>query len=113
MAHNGPNHSTGDSVLVPEGYSLQPLATGLNFPTAIAFSEDKDQVWVSESGALPGTQTRIVQLNPGGQVTPVLAGDQLPGGVLAGPITDVTFHDGEIWLTHRQAGANEWLVGAI
>jgi glucose/arabinose dehydrogenase len=113
MADNSQNHSTGDSVLVPEGFSLQPLATGLNFPTAIAFSEDKTQVWVSESGALPGTQPRIVQLDPGGDVTPVLSGDQFPEGILAGPITDVTFHDGAVWLTHRQTGANGWLVGAI
>jgi hypothetical protein len=63
MADNSQNHPNGDSVLVPEGFSLQPLATGLNFPTAIAFSEDETQVWVSESGALPGTQPRIVQLN--------------------------------------------------
>lgn len=113
MADIRQNDSNGDSVLVPEGFSLQPLATGLNFPTAIAFSDDQTQVWVSESGALPGTQPRIVQLNPGGDVTPVLSGDQLPEGVLAGPITDVTFHDGEVWLTHRQIGANGWLVGAI
>jgi hypothetical protein len=113
MADNNQNPSTGDSVLVPKGYSLQPFATGLNFPTAITFSEDKGQVWVSESGALPGTQPRIVQLNPGGDVTPVLSGDQFPEGVLAGPITDVTFHDGAVWLTHRQTGANGWLVGAI
>ncbi|WP_445505319.1 hypothetical protein [Microvirga sp. G4-2] len=104
---------SGSNVNVPEGFSLQPLATGLNFPTAIAFSEDQTQVWVSESGALPGTLPQIVQLNSGGQVTPVLSGDELPEGVLAGPITDVTFHDGEVWLTHRQTGANGWLVGAI
>jgi hypothetical protein len=113
MAQDSQTPSNADSVRVPDGFSLKPLATGLNFPTAIAFSEDKEQVWVSESGALPGTQPRIVQLNPGGQVTPVLSGDQFPEGVLAGPITDVTFHDGAVWLTHRQTGANGWLVGAI
>jgi hypothetical protein len=40
-----------DSVLVPDGFSLAPLATGLNCPTAIASS--KDHIWVIESGAVP------------------------------------------------------------
>ncbi|WP_445500249.1 hypothetical protein [Microvirga sp. G4-2] len=53
MADIRQNASNGDGVLVLEGFSLQPLATGLNFPTAITFSEDQNQAWVSESGALP------------------------------------------------------------
>jgi hypothetical protein len=108
-----PDHapSSSDSVLVPDGFSLQPLATGLNFPTAIAFSQG--QIWVGESGAIPGTLPRIVQIGAAGEVTAILSGDQLPAGVLAGPVTDITFHDGEIWLTHRQVGVNDWLVGAI
>jgi glucose/arabinose dehydrogenase len=111
--HNTLDHdqSDADNVLVPEGFSLQSFATGLTFPTAITFS--KDHVWVSESGATPDTVPQIVQIGPDEHPTPVLSSNDLPDGVLAGPITDVTFHDGEIWLTHRQIGANDWLVGAI
>jgi hypothetical protein len=111
--HNTLDHdqSDADNVLVPEGFSLQSFATGLTFPTAITFS--KDHVWFSESGATPDTVPQIVQIGPDGHPTPVLSSNDLPDGVLAGPITDVTFHDGEIWLTHRQIGANDWLVGAI
>ncbi|WP_213288069.1 glucose/sorbosone dehydrogenase-like protein [Bradyrhizobium sp. sGM-13] len=98
-------------MIVPEGFSLQLFATGLTFPTAIAFSDD--QVWVSESGAVPGTVPQIVQVGPRGEAIIALSSEQLPEGILAGPITDVTFHDGEVWLTHRQIGANGWLVGAI
>jgi hypothetical protein len=107
----GQSLESTDSVLVPDGFSLRPLATGLNFPTAIAFSED--HIWVSESGAVPGSLPRVVTIGPDGDVTNVLSGDQLPDGVLAGPVTDITFHNGELWLTHRQVGVNDWLVGAI
>jgi hypothetical protein len=103
--------SDADNVLVPDGFSLQSFATGLTFPTAITFSNDK--VWVSESGATPDTVPQVVQIGPDGHASSVLSSNQLPEGVLAGPITDITFHDGEIWLTHRQVGANDWLVGAI
>jgi hypothetical protein len=88
MAHDDHAPSHADSVLVPEGFSLQPLATGLNYPTAIAFADDK--IWVSESGAVPGTPPRVVQIGPDGQETTVLASDQLPKGVLDGPVTDIT-----------------------
>jgi hypothetical protein len=33
------------AVLVPDGFTLQPLATGLTFPTAITFSGDQIWVW--------------------------------------------------------------------
>ncbi|WP_245266710.1 sorbosone dehydrogenase family protein [Bradyrhizobium sp. WSM1743] len=114
--HNGDGHDNDDqltpeNVIVPEGYSLQAFATGLTFPTAITFSDG--HVWVSESGATPNTVPEIVQIGSDGHPIPVLASNQLPAGVLAGPITDITFHDGEIWVAHRQVGANDWLVGAI
>jgi hypothetical protein len=54
-----------------------------------------------------------LKIDPNEQEIAALSSDQLPEGTLTGPITDITFHDGEIWLTHRQIGANDWLVGAI
>ncbi|ACL62919.1 glucose/sorbosone dehydrogenase-like protein [Methylobacterium nodulans] len=105
------SHASPENVVLPDGYSLQAFATGLTFPTAITFSND--QVWVSESGPTPDTVPQVVQIGPDGHPIPVLSSDQLPAGVLAGPITDITFHDGEIWVAHRQVGANGWLVGAI
>jgi glucose/arabinose dehydrogenase len=105
------NDAAPENVIVPDGYSLQAFATGLTFPTAVTFSND--HVWVSESGPTPDTVPQIVKIGPDGHPIPVLSPDQLPTGVLAGPITDITFHDGEIWVAHRQVGANDWLVGAI
>lgn len=43
----------------------------------------------------------------------VLSADQLGAGQLAGPLTDVTYDQGWLYITHRQLGANGWLVGAV
>ena len=99
------------NVSVPPGYFLHAITTGLDFPTAIATSANK--IWVSEAGILPGFPAKVKQVNTGGTVTTVLSGTDLPAGRLEGPLTDVTFHNGLLWITHRQIGANGWLVGAI
>ena len=99
------------NVSVAPGYFLAPLTTGLDFPTAIATSSDK--IWVSEAGFLPGFAAKVKQIDEDGNVTTVLSGTQLAAGRLEGPLTDVTFHDGMLWITHRQVGVNGWLVGAI
>jgi hypothetical protein len=95
---------------VPPGYFLQPLATGLDFPTAIASSAEG--IWVAEAGVVPGFPPTVKRIDPDGGATMILSGDQL-GSRLMGPLTDVTFHDGWLWITHRQTGVNGWAVGAI
>jgi len=100
------------NVQIRRGYSLQAIATGLNFPTAITFGS-RQRIWVSESGFMPPLVPRVLQINRDGTTTPVLSGDQLPTGMFEGPLTDVTFNRGWLWVTHRQKGANGWDVGAI
>src|SRR5215208_6497537 len=99
------------NVKLPSGYFLRALATGLDFPTALASSED--MMWVSEAGAFPGFLPKVKQIDLEGNVTTILSADQLPTGTFEGPLTDVTFHDGWLWVAHRQVGVNGWLVGAI
>jgi len=99
------------NVTLPPGYFIAPLAMGLDFPTALATS--RDMVWVSEAGAFPGFLPKVKQIDLNGNVTTILSADQLPSGMLEGPLTDVTFHEGWLWLTHRQLGVNGWFVGAI
>jgi hypothetical protein len=107
-----PENDAGN-VRVQGGYSLQALARGLDFPTAVAFSNTSTGgVWVAEGGFLPGFAPKVKQIGPNGTVTTILSGTQLPGR-FEGPLTDVTFHDGWLWVTHRQLGVNGWLVGAI
>jgi glucose/arabinose dehydrogenase len=99
------------NVSIEPGYFLQALTDGLDFPTAVATSSD--QTWISEAGFLPGFPPKIKEISASGQATTILSGTQLAAGRLEGPLTDVTFHDGMLWITHRQVGVNGWLVGAI
>jgi glucose/arabinose dehydrogenase len=100
------------NVVIRDGYRLVPVATGLDFPTAVA-TGPMGRVWVAESGFMPPLVPRVLQINRDGSAVPVLSGDQLPAGVLEGPLTDVTYFRGWLWITHRQKGANGWDVGAI
>jgi len=66
---------------------------------------------VAESG-LAGSP-RILQVGLDGTVLPILSGDELSGGTLLAPISDVTWAEGLLWVAHRQTGVNGWTVGAI
>src|SRR5262245_5773946 len=96
------------NVRLPGGYFMQAAATGLDFPTAIAFGEGK--IFVAEAG-ITGAPA-IVRLT-GGSSTPILTPDDLAAGALLGPITDVTYHGGMLWVCHRAMGPNGWAVGAV
>jgi len=108
------SHSQGfgavSNATVPPGYFLVPLATQLDFPTAVAASDD--EIWVSEAGVVPGTTPKVKRVDAGGDAVTILDGAQLGSRLLA-PLTDVTFHDGWLWITHRQTGVHGWPVGAI
>ena len=54
-----------EDISLPEGYRIEVVATGLNSPTALAIGED-GEVFVAESGFLPGTEARILKVNPDG-----------------------------------------------
>ncbi len=94
---------------VPPGYFLVPVTTGLDFPTAVAASDRR--LWVAEAGVIPGTVPKIKEIAHG-EATTILSGESL-GDQFLGPLTDVTYHAGWLWVTHRQIGANGWPVGAI
>ncbi len=98
-------------VEVAPGYFLLRMVTGLNFPTAIAFSVDK--IWVSEAGFLPGIPPTVKEVDFDGSARVILSGGMLAAGQLMGPLTDVTYHNGWLWISHRQIGVNGWGVGAI
>lgn len=87
------------------------LATGFDFPTSVTFSSGR--IWISEAGAFPGFIPKIKEISATGAVTTTLSATQLGTGQLLGPLTDVTYHDGSLWITHRQTGVNGWAVGAI
>ena len=88
--HNN-NHRLKDANL-PGGYKIVAFASGLNFPTGIAFGED-GEVYASEAGGIAGTEARIVRVGSDGSLEEV-ADD------FNAPITDVTFHDGWLYVSH-------------
>jgi plastocyanin/glucose/arabinose dehydrogenase len=96
---------------LPFGMSLQKVASGLDFPTAIDFYGGL--LVVTEAGHLPGLTPKVKTIDASGKVTTLLSAGDLPAGAVLGPLTDVTFYDGYLWITHRQRGANDWAVGAI
>src|SRR5262245_18114791 len=96
------------NVRLPGGYFMEAVATGLDFPTAIAFGAGK--IWVAEAG-ITGAPA-IVRIS-GGSSTAVLTPADLAEGALVGPITDVTYHGGMVWVCHRAMGPNGWAVGAV
>jgi len=100
------------NVTIRKGYTLSLFASGLNYPDSITFGP-KGQIWVSESAFIPGVLPRILKVNANGTWTPILTASQLPPGALVGPLTDVSYHQGWLWVTHLQQGANGLLVGAI
>lgn len=102
--------ATPSNVVIPPGYTMTAVATGLNFPTALTFQGDS--IWVTEAGIL--TPPAVKEIDNKGNITTVLTPDMLPAGVLAGPFTGITFAQGWIWLVHRQTATPGGVpVGAI
>jgi glucose/arabinose dehydrogenase len=97
---------------IQQGYKLHLLSTGLSFPTAMTFGP-RGKMWVSEAGGIAGTAPQFVLIHRNGTSSTVLSANRLPSGMLEGPINDVTYHGGWLWITAQQVGVNGWDVGAI
>jgi glucose/arabinose dehydrogenase len=82
---------------LPRGYSMEAVAWGLNLPTSVAF-DDQGNMYVAESGYIYGEYRptpKIVKVDKNGNATTFL--DRL----LVGPINDIEFHDGKLYISHR------------
>jgi glucose/arabinose dehydrogenase/uncharacterized cupredoxin-like copper-binding protein len=87
---------TTEDVGLPEGFDLELVAGGLNFPDAIAVADD-GTIFAALSG-FGGTPGQVVVVNPDGTFVPFV--DAATAG-LQGPITDITFGpDGTFWVAH-------------
>ncbi len=90
-------------VAVPAGYRIEVVATGLNFPTAVAF-DGQNRPHVTEAGYSYGevfATPRLVRIEPGGEITPVAQGTN-------GPWTGVSFHQNHFFVAEggvREGGA--------
>src|SRR4051812_4858064 len=80
-------------VAVPAGYRVEVVATGLDFPTGVAFDESGTP-WVVEAGYSYGevfTTPRLVRIERDGSVKPIATGSN-------GPWNGVAFHDGAFYV---------------
>lgn len=76
----GPREVRPADVALPPGYRIEAVATGLTFPTAVAFDEQAN-VYVLEAGYSYGedwTVPRLLRLGPGGALTEVARGENPP-----------------------------------
>jgi len=81
-------------IALPEGYRIEPIATGLTFPTGVTFDE-KGSVYVIESGYSYGevwTVPRLLRIQPGSEPVPIASGGR------NGPWTAVTYHQGAFYV---------------
>ena len=90
------------NVVIPEGYSMTAVATGLNFPTAMTFFGDT--IWVTEMGTAT-SPAAVKEIDSGGNIRTMLTAADLPDGTLVSPLTGIVFARGWIWLIHRQTNS--------
>lgn len=80
-------------VALPEGYQAEVVATGLTFPTGVAF-DDRGGVYVLEAGYSYGevwTIPRLLRVEAGGSTSEVVRGEN-------GPWNGVVFHGGSFYV---------------
>ena len=84
---------------VPEGYQVEVVLSGLQYPSSIEFSDTS--IFVAEAGNIDGdwlAPARILEFplkNPAGNTGKIVA-DQL-----SGPVTDLLMHKGKLYISHR------------
>lgn len=87
-----------DDVSLPPGYVIEPVVTGLTFPTSMTVGPD-GAVYVAEAGYSYGAhwaESRIVRVGADGRAGAVAYG-------FRGPIMGLTFRDNLLYVSHRGA----------
>ena len=82
-------------IALPKGYKIEVVATGLTFPTGIAFDEDGNS-YVVESGYSYGetwAEPKLIKLNSDGRKSVIASGGN------NGPWNGITFHDGNFYVS--------------
>lgn len=83
---------------VPPGFRAEVVMSGLTYPTSVEF-DDRGAMYVSEAGYSYGDSTatpRILRVSQAGVVETAAKGPPL-----VGPINDLFWHDGQMYVSHR------------
>jgi len=89
-----PRKIDASDIAVLQGYRIEPVATGLTFPSGITF-DDHGRAYVVESGYSYGemwTTPRLLRIDPDGSAREIARDEK------KGPWTGVTFHDGAFYV---------------
>lgn len=92
----GPRDVAPRDVVLPDGYRIEAVMTGLNFPTATV-TDDANRLYVLEGGysyAEKYATPRLLRVEPGGRTTVVARGKKGRG-----PWTGVSFHAGSFYIS--------------
>ncbi|MCO5165222.1 MAG: PQQ-dependent sugar dehydrogenase [Planctomycetes bacterium] len=84
------------SVRAAPGYRIEAVVTGLTYPSSVEV-DDEGFLYVAEAGAVWGDLTgrpRILRVSPDGEV-------RLLTDRLVAPVSDLLWHDGELYVSHR------------
>jgi glucose/arabinose dehydrogenase len=98
----GPRAASAEGVALPAGYRIEAVATGLTFPSGVAF-DDAGRPYVLEAGYSYGeawTIPRLLRVEADGRTTPLATGANPPWN-------GVAFHRGAFYVAeggHRDGG---------
>ncbi len=82
----------------PEGYRVEAVLTDLTYPTSVE-RDDDGNLYVAEAGWVYGdvsAPARVLRLTPSGALSVVTE-------ALVGPVTDLLWHQGRLYVSHRGA----------
>lgn len=94
----GRRHLDAADIALPQGYRIELVATGLSFPTDVAF-DDENRAYVVESGYCYGevfTTPRLLRIESASSHTEIARGGE--GQENNGPWNGVAFHDGAFYV---------------
>ncbi len=89
-----PRKLNASDIAMHPGYRIEPIATGLTFPTAVT-TDDEGRLYVIESGYSYGevfTQPKLFRIENDGRTTLLAKGDR------NGPWSGIAFHNGAFYI---------------
>lgn len=85
---------------VPAGYKVEVFLADLQYPSSIEF-DDKGAIYVAEAGNIDGDWVAPARVLKYTQTTPTSRSSEVVADNLMGPVTDLLWHQGKLFISHR------------
>src|SRR5919106_2860559 len=95
---SGDNAPRTDNFKLTSGYTIEPIVWNLTLPSSITF-DNKNNMYIAEAGFVYGgliPTPRILKVDNQSETISVLVDRNLNG-----PITDIEFYNGKLYVSHR------------